>query len=245
MNAHLGLPAKLGPRTAEDGDAFRLRGTAVGRLEGFSDAVFGFALTLIVVSLEPPHTFADLERAMDGLVAFGICFAALAQVWWFHYLFFRRYGLEDRRTIVLNFALLFVVLFYVYPLKFLFSILLLDTGGQAKQLTAAQARSVMYLYGAGVAVVHALLALLYARALHFRDRLGLDELEVFDTRVSIARPLAMTGVALASAAILATGNDAYLSTAGWIYMLCPVLIGALMGWARRRRTAVAQRVRSG
>jgi uncharacterized membrane protein len=40
-----------------------LRGRDVSRLEGFSDAVFGFALTLLVVSLEVPDTFDGWEKA--------------------------------------------------------------------------------------------------------------------------------------------------------------------------------------
>ena len=34
-----------------------LGGREVSRIEGFSDAVFGFALTLLVVSLEVPDNF--------------------------------------------------------------------------------------------------------------------------------------------------------------------------------------------
>ena len=56
---------------------FRWRGGEVSRLEGFSDAVFGFALTLLVVSLEVPQTLDELLRAMrgfilDNLPCFGI-----------------------------------------------------------------------------------------------------------------------------------------------------------------------------
>lgn len=46
-------------------------------LEGFSDAVFGFALTLLVVSLEVPNTYAELMDTMRGFGAFAVCFALL------------------------------------------------------------------------------------------------------------------------------------------------------------------------
>src|ERR1044071_6957795 len=109
---------------------FRWRAGEITRLEGFSDAVFAFAVTLLVVSLEVPHTFEELLDAMRGFAAFAICFAMLAQVWFHHYRYFRRYGLQDTFTVALNSVLLFVVLFYVYPLKFVFTMLVGQlTGG--------------------------------------------------------------------------------------------------------------------
>jgi hypothetical protein len=67
---------------------FRWRGVEVTRLEGFSDAVFAFSVTLLVVSLEVPKTFDELMAAMRGFVAFGVCFAVLANVWFNHVRFF-------------------------------------------------------------------------------------------------------------------------------------------------------------
>ena len=92
----------------------------VSRLEAFSDAAFAFALTLLVVSLDVPKSYAELMRTMRGFPSFACCFALLVWVWHEHNLFFRRYGLQDSWTVFVNSMLLFVTLFYVYPLKFMF-----------------------------------------------------------------------------------------------------------------------------
>jgi hypothetical protein len=49
-----------------DREGFRLRGIEMSRVDGFSDVVFGFALTLLVVSLEVPKTFAELHQSLRG-----------------------------------------------------------------------------------------------------------------------------------------------------------------------------------
>ena len=85
------------PRSIESPDlvGFRLRGREVTRLESFSDAVFAFALTLLVVSLDVPKTFTDLVTTMRGFPAFALCFLLLALIWNGHYRYCRRYGLDD------------------------------------------------------------------------------------------------------------------------------------------------------
>src|SRR5436309_3496989 len=84
-------------QSSEFGDlpGFRLRGCEMTRLELFSDAVFGFALTLLVVSLDVPKSFHDLVTTIRGFPAFALCFLFLALIWNGHYKFCRRYGLDD------------------------------------------------------------------------------------------------------------------------------------------------------
>ena len=64
-----------------DGHGFRIRGAEVSRIERFSDAVFGFAVTLLVVSLQVPLTFDNLVGVLRGLPAFAVWFALLV---WIH-----------------------------------------------------------------------------------------------------------------------------------------------------------------
>ena len=151
----------------------RERHHEVTRLEGFSDAVFGFALTLLVVSLETPQTVGALRDLMRGFLPFALTFAMVCWIWYEHNVFFRRYGLQDPWTAFLNSVLLFVVLFYVYPLKFLtgalFSSLIWRDARPDLLGTAEDGRAVMLLYSAGVVMIFGCFTLLYRHAMTRAD----------------------------------------------------------------------------
>ena len=66
-------------------------GREVSRIEGFSDAVFGFALTLLVVSLEVPDNFEALKEILRGFIPFAATFALVCWIWFEHYAFFRKF----------------------------------------------------------------------------------------------------------------------------------------------------------
>jgi uncharacterized membrane protein len=176
----------------------------VSRVEGFSDAVFAFSITLLVVSLEVPRTFHELVQAMRGFPAFAVCFTLLFQVWWRHYRFFRSYDLEDNYVIALTGALLFVVMFYVYPLKFMWSLPFASLEGRAitdEVIAVRQVPALFLIYGAGVVAVFGILALLYAHAYRSRETLELTPLEILSTRVQIYSNVGVMSVALVSMAI--------------------------------------------
>ena len=124
-------------------------GREVSRIEGFSDAVFGFALTLLVVSLEVPPDFDALKQTLRGFLPFALTFALISWIWFVHYAFFRQFGLEDRLTIFLNSVLLFVVLFFVYPLKVIANSLVGFGQGTGLIMSESDGRMLMWLYSAG------------------------------------------------------------------------------------------------
>ena len=218
---------------------FRWRGEDVSRIEGFSDAVFAFAVTLLVVSLEVPKTFDELLATMRGFFGFAICFYLLLIVWYEHYKYFRRYGLNDTQTLWLNAALLFIMLMYVYPLKFLFTYLidLLFGFAQSEKIEASQVPLLMVVYGAGFVAVQILFLLMYLRAYSLRDALELDARELSVTREEIQSCLLNISVGLASVAIAVLGGVATISWAGYVYILLfplQTINGRVMGSRRKK-----------
>lgn len=61
---------------------FHFRGHEVKRIETFSDAVFAFAVTLLIVSLEVPKSFEELVVTMRGFFAFAVSFLFLMMIWY-------------------------------------------------------------------------------------------------------------------------------------------------------------------
>jgi uncharacterized membrane protein len=200
---------------------FRWRGKEVARIEGLCDGVFAFAITLLVVSLEVPKTYDDLMHAMRGFLAFALSFALLFQLWHSHHRFFRRYGLQDVTTQALSGALLFVVLFFTYPLKFLFGFLQAEVfGDELPPLTLPEARVLMFVYGAGFVAVFLVMALLHLHALRRREVLELDDAEILLTLQSLRANGLMVFVGALSLIVASTGA---VSLAGFVYFLCPIV----------------------
>ena len=208
---------------------FRWRGTEVTRLEGFTDAVFAFAVTLLVVSLEVPKTFPELLVAMRGFFAFGVCFALLANVWYQHYRFFRRYALESPWAVFLNCVLLFFVLFYVYPLKFLFT-----TVFAGAEISVSETRTLFTIWSLGYAAVFAVFSLLYLHAWRIRAQLELTPLEAIRTQLSLFDHLAMVFISLVSTVLARTVPDQYVGIAGYVYFLVPFYFTVAHSLADRR-----------
>ena len=220
-------------RSARDGvlgeAMFRWRGGDVSRIEGLSDGVFALALALLIVASSVPRTFSELSRSVREFPVFALCFWLLVMLWHYHYRFFRRYGLEDFITISLNGVLLLGVLFFVYPLKFLFTALLSRPLGLPRSLPDPSGRLVpiltkqdvpdmMAIDSWGHVGIWAVFALLTLHAWQLRDQLELNEAETFITLASLRAHLLSLSVGVLSLVILYSGA-VDLSWSGWVYLL--------------------------
>ena len=233
-----------------EGD-FRIRGREISRVEGLSDAVFGFAIALLAISLEVPKTSAEVLHALRGVGAFAITFLLLFNLWRAQYTFFRRYGIEDTKVVMLTGMLLFVLLIFVYPLKFIMATMtekLLGVVGfpdpNFHRANVLPDRDIPLLFGAfglGFAGVFAVFNAMYRHAYSLRDTLHLDAVERFDTleRLRVTAVLIGLGLGigisyLASAAIpsAATAFD-YCATA--------IMIVSALAVVRLRKTRNTRR----
>src|SRR5205085_6161032 len=97
---------------------FRLRGMQMTRLETFIDAAFAFAISmLVIVAQQIPDDVASLLAAFKNVPTFICCIAVLSIFWRGHWLWSRRYGLEDGISILISWGLIVTILIFIYPLK--------------------------------------------------------------------------------------------------------------------------------
>lgn len=208
---------------------FRWRGAAVSRIEALSDAVFALALTLIVTTLEAPRTWAQLSETFVQAPVFAVCFAFLAWCWLTHFRFHRRFGFEDLATTWLNLGLLFLILLYVYPLRFLAGFLyealvlqrgwaIQDASGRSVPLfeSREQVRWLMWIYGAGFSAIFGMFAALYGCAWRARAELQLNSVERVITKSAMHSHLMSAGIGLVSIAISVV-NEQWVAFSGMFF----------------------------
>lgn len=168
---------------------FKIRSENPTRLENFSDAVFAFSITLLMISLEVPKNFTQILELSDELIAFAVTIVPLFIIWQQHRQYFRRYGLDDSKILILNTSLLFIVLIFIFPLKFLSLFLVrfyssLMFGTQTvfgTMINGEQVPMLMVYYGMGALGLAFIFSRFYKHALNKKDELNLSVEELILT----------------------------------------------------------------
>lgn len=219
---------------------FRWRGTDVSRVENLSDIIFALVLTLAALQ-SIPASFDELVGLWRGAISIAICFALVLLIWRTHHVFFRRYGLDDGWVTALNALLLFLVLIYIYPLKFMtdfvvnyFTAGFESTGEITRVLTLSQVPVLYAIYGGFFGAVYGVFALLYAHALRRADLLELTAEERSWSRFEIEFSLGTVALSLAIIALAFVLPSWLAPFSGTLFALMGLLAWAGMVRAEKR-----------
>lgn len=236
------VPARLDELPTLRG--FRLRGLEMTRLETFVDAAFAFAISMLVIAAQQiPDNIQALLAAFKNVPTFVCSIAVLGIFWRGHWLWSRRYGLEDAASVFISWALVVTILIFIYPLKAIFGAMwyLLSHGEMGQRLgvgtTEAQARAIFALYALGLIGINVEIWLLYLRAWQLRGALRLNARESSVTRGELmgwSIPICVGTVALVLAFTLPIER---IEWAGWVYFSMAVLVPGYQ--LLRRRSVVA------
>ncbi len=230
---------------SRDSTGFRLRGLDMTRIETFTDAAFAFALTLLVISLDPPTTMQSLTDALVQVPGFVLGASLLMVFWNGHHRWSRRYGLDDTATILLSCLLVFTVLVFIYPLRYMASaftgFIAIMTGWpigpdiRTLGITGLHDVNRMFaIYGLGFMSMAIAIMLLNLHAWRQREALELNQHERIETLVELGTWGILFLAGLLSSLIAAAFPNA-IPTAGWVYAPLGLLIPLYRRVIEKRR----------
>ena len=239
------LPADLDGLPRLNG--FRLRGMQMTRLETFIDAAFAFAISMLVIAAQQiPDNVQALLAAFRNVPTFVCCIAVLSIFWRGHWLWSRRYGLEDGASILISWTMIVTILIFIYPLKAIFGAMwyLLSDGqvGQrfSQHTTETQERTIFAIYALGLIAISAEILLLYLRAWHLREPLRLNARERLLTRGELTGWSVPVGVGIVALIFALTLPTEQIPWSGWIYFSMIILV-PLHAFLRKRGLKTVQR----
>ena len=223
---------------------FRLRGMEMTRLETFIDAAFAFAISMLVIAAQQiPDNIQALLAAFKNVPTFVCSIAVLGIYWRGHWLWSRRYGLEDGVSILISWAMIVTILIFIYPLKAIFGAMwYFISSGQVGQpfslhTTEAQARTVFAIYALGLIAISGEILLLNFRAWQLREPLRLNAREQLMTRGELTGWSIPVSVGLVSLVLSFTLPIEQIAWCGWVYFLMAIILRVHGFWHRRRLRA--------
>src|SRR5256886_3909449 len=226
---------------------FRLRGIEMTRLETFIDAAFAFAISMLVIAAQQiPDNIVALLAAFKNVPTFVCSIAVLGIFWRGHWLWSRRYGLEDSASILISWAMIVTILILIYPLKAIFGAMwfFLSNGQVGQRLslhtTESQARTIFAIYALGLIAISVEILLLNLRAWQLREPLRLNARERLVTRGEVTGWSIPVGVGIVSLVSALTLPAEQIQWSGWVYFSMIILV-PLHDYYLKRRIREAQK----
>jgi len=229
--------AEIGSAVPKDLDSlprlkgFRLRGMEMTRLETFIDAAFAFGISMLVIAAQQiPDNVQTLLAAFKNVPTFVCSIAVLGIFWRGHWLWSRRFGLEDGASILISWAMIVTILIFIYPLKAIFGSMwyLLSSGQVGRPLslhtTESQARTIFAIYALGLIAISAEILLLNLRAWQLREPLQLNERESLATRGELSGWGIPVSVGIVSLVFALTLPGEQIQWSGWVYFSMIILV---------------------
>src|SRR5262245_46343205 len=233
-----GLPSDLDSLPRLRG--FRLRGIAMTRLETFIDAAFAFAITMLVIAAQQiPDDIETLLAAFKNVPAFVASIVVLGIFWRGHWLWSRRYGLEDGVSIFISWAMIVTMLIYIYPLKAIFSSMWFYlSGGRVGHLLGAhsesQVRALFALFALGFTAIALEMVLLNLRAWQLREPLRLNARERAMTFHEVTGWSIPVGIGVVSLVLALCLPRDEIQWSGWVYFSMAFLVPLHRACFRRK-----------
>jgi hypothetical protein len=159
--------------------------------------------------------------------------------WWGHWLWSRRYGLEDGVSIFISWAMIVTMLVYIYPLKAIFSSMwFLISGGRVGHVlgaqTESQVRTLFAVFALGFTAIALEMVLLNLRAWRLREPLQLNARERAMTFHEVTGWSIPVGVGLVSLVLALSLPRAHIEWSGWIYFSMIILVPLHKAYFRRK-----------
>jgi len=211
------------------------RSQAGARLDAFVDAAFAFAVTLLVIGGgEPPRAYAELQAVIWRIPAFAVGFILLGMFWHAHVRWRGLCGNGGFAAVLLSFALVFLVLVYVYPLRMMADSMIAFFSGRQGPLVHSDLGGLFTFYGLGFAGMSAVVAGLFASGLRGADVTAANR-PVVRGELGIWSILTASGVLSA----LLAQFEFTVPIAPWTYAVLPVAIGVFAFRHRWEETPTA------
>lgn len=215
------------------------------RLDGFIDAAFAFAVSVLAIAgAEVPHSLHDLLLDLDRIPAFACSFATLLIFWHRHVRWRDRFRLHDTTSMMLSLTLVFFALIFVYPLNLLFQAMFSsfyeaiahrELSGAPTIDSVHEVKSLYLCYGLAYACLAGCLACLYRHGLRKTHLLHVDRIEAREVFYTQSGSVCVAILSLL-ATLLIPETPAWAALPGLIYILLTPLYWIAGRWARRAKT---------